>query len=130
MKTIKQKVKFKASPNEIYEMLMDSKKHSGFTGSKAKISREVGGKISAYDGWIEGKNLVLKQDKKIVQRWRGKDWPKEHYSKAIFALRKDKKEGTALDFTQTNVPEKYYKLIKDGWKEHYWQKMKKFLRER
>jgi len=29
---------------------MDSKKHSKFTGSKAKISREIGGKYSIFEG--------------------------------------------------------------------------------
>ena len=127
MKTIKQRFHFKASPKEIYEMLMDSAKHAEFTGSDANISREIHGKISAYGDWIKGENLVLKKNKKIVQKWRGKDWPTGHYSTATFTLKEDKKGGTTLEFIQTDVPEKYYKLINDGWKEHYWQKMKKFL---
>ncbi len=41
-KTIKQKVTFKASPKIIYDLLVDSKSHSAFTGQKAHISKKVG----------------------------------------------------------------------------------------
>ena len=126
MKTIRQKVIFKASPQAVYEMLMDSRKHSKFTESKAVISRKVGGKISAYDGYIEGKNLKLIPKKKIVQQWRGSEWPEGHYSVATFELKKTT-NGTQLKFTQTDVPNEHYKSISDGWKEHYWIKMKKML---
>ena len=34
-KTVKQTVTFKASPHDVYEALMDSKKHAKFTGDKA-----------------------------------------------------------------------------------------------
>lgn len=123
-KTIKQTVTFNASPHEIYEMLMDSKKHAKLTGASAQISREVGGTTSAYDGWIEGENVELIPDKKIVQRWRGTDWPENHYSIATFEL-KPTKGGTKLAFTQTGVPPEHYQAISDGWHEHYWQKMNK-----
>jgi len=86
VKTIKQSVKFKSSPDVIYDVLMDSKKHSNFSGAKAVISNKVGGKISAYDGWIRGVNVKLKKNSEIVQKWRGADWPKGVYSIAKFKL--------------------------------------------
>ncbi|MBE3119725.1 MAG: hypothetical protein IMZ50_13355 [Candidatus Atribacteria bacterium] len=42
-KVINQTVTFKVTPHDIYETLMDSKKHAAFTGGKASISRAVGG---------------------------------------------------------------------------------------
>ena len=45
-KTIEKSILIKASPHEVYEAFMDSKKHFKFTESKAKISREIGGKFS------------------------------------------------------------------------------------
>jgi activator of HSP90 ATPase len=125
-KTIKQKVRFQATPHEVYEALMDSERHSEFTGSKAEISREVGGRFSAYDGWIEGKNLVLEPDKKIVQTWRGEDWPAGFYSTATFEL-SGVEAGTELLFTQTGVPVEHFSDIDKGWVEHYWTPMKKIL---
>jgi uncharacterized protein YndB with AHSA1/START domain len=72
-KLIQQTVTFKASPHDVYEALMDSKKHAAFSGGKASISRKVGGRISAYDGYITGKNIELIPDQEIVQDWRAVD---------------------------------------------------------
>lgn len=67
VKTIRQSVTFRASPHQVYEALMDSRKHAQFTGGKASISRQVGGKFSTYDGYAEGVHLELVPDEKIVQ---------------------------------------------------------------
>ena len=74
-KTLHQSVLIKAAPHEIYEALMDSKKHSEFTHSPAVISREVGAEFSAFDGWASGTTLELLPDTKIVLKWRAADWP-------------------------------------------------------
>ncbi|MBI4010575.1 MAG: SRPBCC domain-containing protein [Candidatus Aenigmarchaeota archaeon] len=128
-KTIRQSVMFKAIPKEIYEMMMDSKKHSKFTGAKADISKEVDGKFTAYDGYIDGINVELIPNKRIVQKWRGSDWPEGHYSIATFELKKVA-SGTELIFTQKDVPEDQYESISKGWIEHYWDKMKRFLEKK
>ncbi len=125
-KTIRQSVLFKASPHEVYEVLMDSRKHAGFTGERAEISREVGGRVSAYGGYINGTNVELLPDAKIVQRWRSSEWPDGHYSTVTFELKRTT-GGTRLSFTQSGVPEEDYEAKKEGWEEHYWEKMKKFL---
>lgn len=127
-KTIRQSVVFKASAREIYELLMDSKKHSRFSGAKAVIGTKVGSRFTAYDGDIEGKNRELIKDKKIVQSWRIGDWPNGHYSIVTYKLSKSPR-GTKLEFIQTGVPESEYKSISSGWKEFYWEKMKEFLGE-
>ena len=125
-KTIRQTITFKASPHDVYEALMDSRKHSEFTGGKAVISRKIGGKFTAYDGYAEGTNLELVKDKKIVQKWRADDWPEGHYSTVTFELKKVE-VGTKLKFKQTGVPEDQYGQIGDGWVEFYWDNMKKML---
>ena len=128
IKNLKQVVIFKANPHDVYEALMDSKKHAKFSNSKANISREVGGEFTAYDGWINGKNLELIQDKKIVQNWRGngEDWPEGYYSKVTFSLSKTK-NGTKLTFKHEGIPESTYEDISKGWEEHYWEPMKEML---
>jgi len=126
VKTIKQSVTIKAKPHDVYEALMDSKKHAKFTGGKAVISREVGGKFNTFGGYAEGVNLELVPGKKIVQSWRADDWPEGHYSKATFEL-KTVAGGTALTFTQTDIPEEFVDDIAQGWKDYYWKPMKEML---
>ncbi len=127
-KAIKQTVTIKATPHAIYEALMDEKKHAVFTGGEAKISRKTNGKFTIYGGDIEGKNLELVPDRKIVQSWRYSDWTEGHYSKAIFSLEPTEK-GTRLTFTPTDVPDDKYEDIKQGWNDYYWAPMKEMLEE-
>lgn len=125
-KTINQTVTFKATPHEVYETLMDSKKHAKLVGAEAKISKKVGAKFSIYGGEIEGVNLELVPDKKIVQSWRYSDWPEGHYSKATFLL-EESGGGTKLTFIQTEVPEELYEDVAQGWRDYYWEPMKEML---
>ena len=127
-RAIRQSVTFKAQPHEIYEVLMDSDKHSRLTGSIVKIDRNIGSQFSVYDGDIRGVNLELVPDQKIVQSWRYSDWPEGHYSKATFFL-KEVSSGTRLIFTQTGVPDEFYEDIKHGWRDYYWEPMKDMLKK-
>lgn len=130
-KTIRQIVSFDATPEEVYEAYMDSKKHSQFTGAKAKVSRKIGGSFSAYEGELTGKNLKLIPDRLIVQKWRceteDQQWPKKHFSKLTLKLAKAKK-GTKLTMIHAGVPSICAKDINSGWKKFYWQPMKKLLK--
>ena len=112
-KNIQQSVIIKATPREVYEALMDSRKHSRFTGARARMSRKIGGKFTAFGNYIQGINLDLVSNKRIVQAWRGSDWPKGHYSLATFSL-EGIKGGTRLVFTQIGVPDREYKGINQG----------------
>ena len=40
-KTLHQTVRFKASPKQVYEMLMDSSKHRSLSGMPARISKRL-----------------------------------------------------------------------------------------
>src|SRR5215472_17308215 len=85
-KTLQQTVTFKASPRQVYDMLMDSKKHQSLSGQPAKISRKVGGKFTAWDSHISEFNLALNPGQKIVQAWRATGWWPVHYSVAIYDI--------------------------------------------
>lgn len=128
VKTIKQFIVFHASPHDVFELIMDAKKHGKFTKSKVQMSRGVGGKFAVLGGGLSGKNLQIVKDEKIVQAWRCemKGWPKRHFSRATFIFKKAG-GGTKLEFSQTGVPAACFKMISDGWRKYYWRPMKKFL---
>jgi len=125
-KLIKQIITFKASPHDVYEALMDSKKHAAFTNGKASISRKIGGTINAYDNYITGKNIELVPDKKIVQDWRAVDWPEGYFSRVTFKFT-SVPTGTRLDFTHSHVPDGTEEEFKQGWIDNYWEPMKLYL---
>ncbi|MBV8242776.1 MAG: SRPBCC domain-containing protein [Hyphomicrobiales bacterium] len=125
-KTLQQTVTFKASPRQVYDMLMDSKKHGSLSGEPAKISRKIGGKFTAWGSHISGINLVLKPGKKIVQAWRATGWWPDHYSVAIYDISKIP-GGSKLKFTQIGIPRNRYSGHYRGWIEAYWTPMKEIL---
>ena len=125
-KTLQQKVRFRASPTEVYEMLMDSGKHRSLSGMPAKISKKVGGRFTAWGSHITGLNLALLPGRKIVQAWRATGWWPDHYSIAIFDIKKIR-GGSRLEFTQIGIPPHRYSGHYRGWIEAYWTPMKEIL---
>lgn len=74
MKEFSQEVKFRARPQDLYEVLTSEKHVSGFTQSKAVVDAKVGGSFSFFDGQISGTYLELIPNEKIVMAWRMKEW--------------------------------------------------------
>ena len=58
--TITQKVTISAHPKEVFNAILNPKKHSEFTGSKATGKEVVGAKFTAWDGYITGRNIEIK----------------------------------------------------------------------
>jgi activator of HSP90 ATPase len=127
-KTITQKIVFKnTSPKVLYELYMDSKKHSAATGSPAKMSSKVGGSFSVHDGYISGKNLHLLKDALIVQSWRGMDWDKADADSTFLINLEKKGKDTVLHAVHANLPEKHADGINKGWHDFYWKPWKQYL---
>jgi activator of HSP90 ATPase len=130
-KSIRQTVTFAASPKEVYELIMDAKKHAALAGSKVTMSRKVKGKFNVFDGYCHGYNIELVEGKKIVQAWHFAEdgWPDDHFSTCTFLFEKSGNK-TKLTFTQTDVPEHKVESLKSGWKEFYWEPMKNYLKNK
>lgn len=125
-KTIRQVVAIRTAPEEIYAVLMDSRRHAKLIGASARISRRVGGKFTAYDGWLEGKNLALTPGKKIVQTWRGSDWEEDVFSKLTISLAKTAR-GARLTMVHSGVPASEARGIAAGWKKYYWVPLRRMF---
>ena len=126
-KTIKQKVKFKAPPNEVYGILADSKLRSKVTGQKAEIGHKVGATFTSDGGRVSGVNVDLVPGKRIVQAWRRKDYPEGVYSMAAITLAKASDGGTELVLTHRGVPKWLLDETEQDWRDVYWTRMKAWL---
>ena len=126
-KTIKQKVKFKAPPRAVYDLLANEKKHGAFTGRNASISQKVGGRFRVDAGYASGIQVELTPGKRIVQAWRGSDFPVGVYSMASFNLKATRDGGTELVLTHRGVPKDLIPKIEERWRKLYWQRMKDYL---
>lgn len=126
---IRQKISVRAKPSEVYEAFINAKKHSEFTGSKATCDARIGGKFTAWDGYIFGKNLELVKGKKIVQEWVTTEWPEGHPpSRLILAFKKIKK-NTEISMVHSGVPAEQAADIKQGWIDFYWKPLKEYFKK-
>ena len=126
-KTIKQKEFIPVEPVEIYDAFLNEKKHSAFTGAKATCDRRVGGKFTAWDGYILGKNIRLENGRRIVQEWKTTEWPEGYPPSMIEFTFKKKAGGTEVKMVQTNVPAAQAENYEKGWKDFYWRPLKKYF---
>ena len=127
-KTIRQRVFFPGvKPVEIYDALINAKKHSAFTGAKATGVARAGGKFTAWDGYIFGKNVKLVANKKIVQEWQTTEWPEDAEPSTFELTFTAKKGGTEISMVHSNVPAEQAAGYKSGWNEFYWNPMKKYF---
>ncbi len=126
-KTIKQKVKFKAPPEDIYPLLTDSKKYAAITGKKAAIGKTAGSRFSVYGGQATGIIVELVRNKRIVQAWRGHSFPEGIFSMATFNLKATADGGTELILVHRGVPQNLIPFIEQGWRKYNWDPIKKYL---
>ena len=128
---IEQSVSFpKVSPAELYELFVDSAKHTAATGMPAKASRKVGGKWSAFGGMISGKNLALVPNRMIVQAWRSSEWKKADPDSVLIVRFEKTPGGATAHLAHVGVPSYDHKGVTKGWKKFYWEPWKTYLNQR
>lgn len=129
-KAIQQSVEFAASPETLYEMYVDSRRHSQATGQKARASRRVGAAFHAFEGNLRGKNLKIVPKMMIVQSWRSTDWPKTDADSILILTFSRTAKGGRVDLVHANVPEHDHKGVTEGWKKYYWEPWAAYIAER
>ena len=116
------------TPKVLYELFMDSAKHSAATGAPAKISRKVGGKWSAFEGMILGKTLALVPNRMIVQSWRSSAWKAEDPDSILVVQFEKSAGGATAGLAHIGVPRYDHKGVTQGWVKYYWKPWKEYLK--
>ncbi|XP_077236257.1 aha1 domain-containing protein [Tasmannia lanceolata] len=123
--------KFSCRAKDLYEILMDENRWKGFTQSNAKISKEVGGEFSLFDGSITGVNQELQEGKLIVQKWRFGSWADGIHSTVRLTFEETEPGVTIVKLKQTEVPEEdrygnstVVENTERGWKELIFHKIR------
>lgn len=128
MEKIKVSTTLFTSPQKLYKAWLDSKKHSEFTGGEAKIEPKLGGKVSAWDGYIKGKIIELEPNKKIAQTWRSSDFSSSDEDSILEIIFEKVEKGTKIILLHQNIPDGQGAGYKKGWKDFYFTPMKKYFR--
>ena len=114
-KAIQQSVRFAATPAQLFEMYLDSKRHSGATGGKARLSRKIGGKFTAWNGQLRGHNLLIVPNRMIVQAWRATHWKANEPDSIVVMEFSEAPGGGQVDLVHVNVPPHDHKGVSQGW---------------
>src|SRR5262249_5815439 len=94
-----------ASPERIYAAWLDSASHGAMTGGAAEIDPKVGGRHSAWNGYVSGETRELDPGKRIVQSWRSTQFPSESPDSLIVVLLEPEGEHTRITIAHTEIPE-------------------------
>jgi uncharacterized protein YndB with AHSA1/START domain len=118
-----------ALPEEVYEAWLDSLGHSEMTGSAATTSDQVGAEVSAWEGYITGRNLELVPGERIVQSWRTSEFGDEHEDSVITLSLEPVEGGTLLTLEHSNVPDEQKSYEEGGWEANYFEPMIAYFSE-
>lgn len=118
--------KVNASAEKIYTTWLNSKGHTEMTGGEAVISDTIGDAFTAWNGYIEGKNIDLEANKRIVQSWRTSQFEAQEEDSQIEVLFHEVDGQTEITLIHSNLPESgaHYKK---GWENHYFEPMKEYF---
>lgn len=121
MPTIVQKYEMNATPEQVFDALVNPDTIQTWSGDEAKMGPEVGDTFTLWGGQMFGKNLEVVKNKKLVQEWCYDQWEKP--SKVTFTL-KAKGKKTIVELLHEDVPEKSLTSIDEGWDAYYLGAMK------
>jgi uncharacterized protein YndB with AHSA1/START domain len=116
-----------ATPKDIYEAWLDSRKHSAFTGGGATAQPKVGGRHTAWDGYIHGWTLKLEPSKRIVQSWRTTEFRPEDVDSVIDVKLAKMKGGTKVTLVHSDIPAGQGAQYEQGWQDHYFRPMEDYF---
>lgn len=120
VRTITQKVVVPATPAQVYDAFLNPRIHAAFTGSPATGSARVGGKFTAWDGYISGVHRELVKDCRIVQDWQTTEWPDGAKPSRVEFTFKAVAGGTEIRMVHSNVPAEQADSYRQGWIDYYW----------
>ncbi|SRR5258705_13201406 len=117
-----------AKPAEIYEAWLSSEGHTAMTGSPAKVDGNVGGKFSAWEGYIFGTTLELTLNQRIVQTWRTSEFPDDAPDSHLEVLFEEVAQGTKVKLIHRDMPEDQVDSYRQGWEDFYFKPMKEYFK--
>ncbi len=130
VRTITQKVVVPATPAQVYDAFVDARSHAAFTGSPATCTPRVGGRFTAWDGYIFGVNRELEKDRRILQEWQTTEWPEGAAPSLVEFSFTAVKGGTEIRMVHSQVPAEQADSYRQGWIDFYWEPLKAYFTAR
>jgi activator of HSP90 ATPase len=116
-----------ASASDIYSAWLNSEGHTAMTGNPANVEGKVGGKFTAWDGYIFGSTLELEPDQRIVQAWRTTEFPDDAPDSRLEILFEEVRDGTKVTLLHSDMPDDQVDSYRQGWEDFYFKPMKEYF---
>jgi uncharacterized protein YndB with AHSA1/START domain len=117
-----------ATPEQIYAAWLDAAGHTAMTGSPATVeAAEVGGRFTAWDGYIDGSFVALEPGARIVQSWRSDDFPADALDSLLEVRLEPVPGGTRVTLRHGDLPEGHGPALLEGWEEFYLAPMARYF---
>lgn len=125
---IHQQLVFATDANDLYDCLMNARKHSSFTADIAIIEDLEETNFTTYSGYIHGTNKVLERGRKIIQTWRANEpeWPVGYFSEVALLI-ENTAIGCKVECFHSGVPQAVAAKIEVGWHQYYWEPLTIYL---
>jgi activator of HSP90 ATPase len=116
-----------AEPKAVYKAWLSGREHSAMTGAAATASGKRGGRFTAWDGYIRGRNLELKPHWCIVQSWRTTKFSEGDPDSRLELCIHTKGEGSEVLLIHTEIPPGQASGYRSGWVKHYFEPMRRYF---
>lgn len=126
MKDFKKYFKIRAEAEDIYACLINPFTIELWSGYPAKITAEENTEFELWDGDITGKILKIIPNREIVEQWYFGD--QEETSIVTIKLH-PANNYVSVELNHTNIPDEVYEEFANGWDEHFFGAIKRFLED-
>jgi len=117
-----------ATAKRIYDAWLDADDHAAMTGGAASSEGALlGARFTAWDGYIEGRHLLLEPGRTIVQAWRTTDFPPGAADSRLEVRLSRAARGTRVTILHSRIPPSQGASYREGWREHYFEPMRRFF---
>ena len=116
-----------ATAEQIFDAWLSTRGHGEMTGSPAKVEGRIGGKFSAWDGYIWGETLEMERPRRILQSWRTTEFAEGDPDSMVEILLEEARAGTRLSLRHWNIPAGQSENYKQGWEDFYFTPMREFF---
>ena len=100
--------------------------HAAMTGAEAVCNAKIEGTFQAWGGYIEGRNLELQENARIVQAWRTRQFSESEPDSRVEITLKADGDSTEVTITHTELPEHGMQYLQ-GWADFYFSPMRAYF---
>src|SRR5262249_55482283 len=111
----------------VYEAWLDGSRHTAMTGGEATVVPRVGGRHTAWGGYIEGQTIELDPGRRIVQTWRSSEFPPDASDSVLEVGIEAEGDQAGVTFITTETPEGKGAKYEQGGDEHYLTPMRRYF---